>query len=128
MIIESLIILGLLTAILFICIFKKSEEHEGHAIMIVPFMFLPAFNALAYFFSGYVMLILPFDSLITSIIIDSIAIMLSGIFAGVGTTKMKLNSSKITYSVIVSVYDIVLTCILISDLCNRMGYSFDVYM
>ncbi|MGN0689239.1 MAG: hypothetical protein ACI4KH_02330 [Oscillospiraceae bacterium] len=41
---------------------------------------------------------------------------------------MKLNSSKITYSVIVSVYDIVLTCILISDLCNRMGYSFDVYM
>ena len=123
MIIECLIILALVVAILFIYMFRKNEEHEGHVLMIIPFIFLPALNVLAYFFSGYVRLILPFDTLITNIIINSIAVLISGIFAGVGMTKLKTKSTKITYSTIVALYDIILSCILISDLCQRMGYT-----
>ncbi len=125
MIIECLIILALIIAILFIYIFRKNEEHEGHVLIIIPFMFLPAFNVLAYFFSGYVRLILPYDTLITSIIINCIAVLISSIFVGAGLGKLKAKSSKITYAVIVSLYNIILTCILISDLCQRMGYTFD---
>lgn len=125
MIIECLIILALITAILFIYIFRKNEEHEGHVLTIIPFMFLPALNVLAYFFSGYVRLILPFDTLITNIIIDFVAVLVSGIIAGAGLSKLKTRSTKIAYSTIVALYNIILTCILISDLCNRMGYTFD---
>ena len=125
MIIECLIILALVVAILFIYMFRKNEEHEGHVLMIVPFVFLPALNVLAYFFSGYVRLILPFDTLITNIIINSIAVLISGIFAGAGLSKLKTKSTKITYSTIVALYNIILSCILISDLCQRMGYTFD---
>ena len=121
MIIECLIILALVVAILFIYMFRKNEEHEGHVLMIIPFIFLPALNVLAYFFSGYVRLILPFDTLITNIIINSIAVLISGIFAGAGLSKLKTKSTKITYSTIVALYDIILSCILISDLCQRMG-------
>ena len=62
---------------------------------------------------------------ITNIIINSIAVLVSGILAGAGLSKLKTRSTKITYSTIVALYNIILSCILISDLCQRMGYTFD---
>lgn len=111
MIVECLVILGILAAMTVIFLRTRRE----HAVMTLPLMFLPAVHILAYLFFGRLAALLTVNGFMiyTGIVLGSLLI--SGVFVGVFSTRLKAKSNKITYVVTCMIFNLLFSMILIQN-------------
>ena len=84
MVIECLAIFGIIFAVMMICIFKKDEENDRkNAKLVVPLLILPGAHIIAYFGSEWISMILPLDYFLVYLLIDTMALVSSGILVGI---------------------------------------------
>ena len=121
MVIECLAIFGIIFAVMMICIFKKDEENDRkNAKLVVPLLILPGAHIIAYFGSEWISMILPLDYFLVYLLIDTVALVTSGILVGVFAKYIEAKGNKIAYGVIALIYNLVLSYFLMYELLLRL--------
>ena len=112
MLVECLVIFGIILAIA--VIFAKTRKE--YAIATVPLLIPTGTNILAYLFSENLSELFPIDHLTMYIVINVIAVIVSSVFVGICSTKLKTKSNRLTYIVMCILFNIALATILIINM------------
>ena len=112
MLMECLVIFGIISAICVIFL----RTNRNHAFQTIPLLILPGANILTYFFSNHLSQFVALDHFSVFVILNILAVVISGILAGIFSVRFETKSSQITYLIMCIVFNIVLASILIQNL------------
>ena len=124
MVLECLAIFGIIFAVMMICIFKKDEENDRkNAKLMIPLLILPGAHVIAFYGSEWISMILPLDYFLVYLLLDTIALVVSGTLVGNFSKYIELQWNRIAYAVIALIYTLVLSYFLMYELLLRL-YSY----
>lgn len=129
MVLECLAIFGIIFAVMMICIFKKDEENDRkNAKLMIPLLILPGAHVIAFYGSEWISMILPLDYFLVYLLLDTIALVVSGTLVGNFSKYIELKWNRIAYAVIALIYNLVLSYFLMYELLLRLySYLIDNY-
>lgn len=121
MVLECLAIFGIIFAVMMICIFKKDEENDRkNAKLMIPLLILPGAHVIAFYGSEWISMILPLDYFLVYLLLDTIALVVSGTLVGNFSKYIELKWNRIAYAVIALIYNLVLSYFLMYELLLRL--------
>ena len=112
MLIECFAILALILAIFFIYMRMKSTRH---ALTILPLSGVPLAHVLSQLLFARLAGVLPIDAAGIVTIVDIASLVVSTLFCGALSVAYE-KKSRMTYLVIVGLFNVILTCILLVNL------------
>lgn len=121
MVLECLAIFGIIFAVMMICIFKKDEENDRkNAKLMIPLLILPGTHVIAFYGSEWISMILPLDYFLVYLLLDTIALVVSGTLVGNFSKYIEVKWNRIAYAVIALIYNLVLSYFLMYELLLRL--------
>lgn len=117
MLVESLVIFGILLAIM--VIFLRSNR--AYALAAVPLLVLPSINILANLLAGWVSRRVPLDRFLVYALLNVAAVIASALLAGIFSSRFKSKPAKVMYTSMCCIFNIVLASIFIIHFYNLTG-------
>ena len=92
---------------------SRGTNHTGWGFALLPLLIVPAAHIIGIWFGGYIASLLGITDITAKIGIDLFSLVITCMFIGGISLKIKKKRLKIPYLVVCGLYSAILTCVLI---------------